>query len=154
MDWIVQEIFGESPLIDDTHEAAKNRITSPAQNTLRTLAICLEREGRLEFDLSATDIALFCQENSIEVFGRKLSGEDSKDARAIGSMFKSEFNDKHEISVEQFTITKREEEFKDEESRVRIKKSYTFKKREEQECENNLDAKEPKKKCLSQNHAN
>ena len=145
MDWIVQEIFGESPLIDDTHEATKNRITSPAQNTLRTLAICLEREGRLELDLSATDIALFCQENSIEVFGRKLSGED-KDARAIGSMFKSEFNDKHEISVEQFTITKREEESKDEESRLRIKKTYTFKKREEQEYENNLDAKEPQKK--------
>ena len=154
MDWIVQEIFGEGPLIDDTHEAVKNRITSPAQNTLRTLGICLEREGRLELDLSATEIAWFCQDNSIEVLGRKLSGEDSKDARAIGSMFKSEFNDKHEISVEQFTITKHEEEFKDEESRVRIKKSYTFKKREEQEYENNLDAKEPKKKCLSQNHAN
>jgi hypothetical protein len=68
LDWIVQNIFKEAPLMDG-HEEAKERASSPQLTFLRSIALRLNEEDKLDQTISANTIADLCLENSIEIPG-------------------------------------------------------------------------------------
>jgi hypothetical protein len=65
LDWIVQHIFGLPPLLDG-HAEEVLRISDPALSWLRHVAIAVEKDGRLEEGLLASEIVDICQGHGIE----------------------------------------------------------------------------------------
>jgi len=128
LDWIVTEVFSEARLLDKGHEAAKERVASPALIWLRALAIVLNRENRLGEEIDATEIVYLCQTNGISMPGSGLIDDESEDnaVKKTGSLMKKEFGDRMEVTVDQFTITKTEREETRDNYAKYTKKSYTF----------------------------
>lgn len=65
-DWIVVNIFNSAPLMDG-HEEAKQRASNSSLVFFRNLAVKLEAEGRLNVQLTATNIADFCEEADVVI---------------------------------------------------------------------------------------
>jgi hypothetical protein len=79
LDWIVQNLLGETPLLDG-HEQSKKRMTDPALNWLRDVALAVERVGRLGVWLKANDLVeIVDSEGTIEVPGTKGEHDDLTD---------------------------------------------------------------------------
>jgi hypothetical protein len=128
MDWIVTEVFSEARLLDKGHEAAKERVASPALIWLRALAIVLDHENRLGEEIDATEIVYLCQTKGIPMPGSGLIDDESEDKaiKKIGSLMKKEFGDRMEVTVDQFTITKTEREETRDNYAKYTKKTYAF----------------------------
>ncbi len=128
LDWIVTEVFSEARLLDKGHEAAKERVASPALIWLRALAIVLDHENRLGEEIDATEIVYLCQTKGIPMPGSGLIDDESEDKaiKKIGSLMKKEFGDRMEVTVDQFTITKTEREKTRDNYAKYTKKTYAF----------------------------
>jgi len=132
LNWIVREVFSEAPLMDAEHDAAKKRVTQPPLIWLRQLAIALERENRLGIEFTTTEIVNFCQDNEIEMPGIDLTEDEGKVVRRTGTLMKQLFSDDMKITVDQYTVTKREwEEKREDNYAIYNKKGYTFSKHED-----------------------
>jgi hypothetical protein len=68
LDWIVQNVFGEAPLLDG-HQETQDRISSPAMSFMRELAHHAKAARQLDKELSAAEIYEFAQEDGIDVPG-------------------------------------------------------------------------------------
>lgn len=65
-DWIVVNIFNSAPLMDG-HDEAKQRASNSSLAFFRSLAVKLEADGRLNVQLTATNIADFCEEADVVI---------------------------------------------------------------------------------------
>jgi hypothetical protein len=65
-DWIVVNVFKSAALMDG-HDEAKQRASNSSLVFFRSLAVKLEAEGRLDVQLTATNIADFCEEADIVI---------------------------------------------------------------------------------------
>ena len=81
-DWIVRNIFAAGPLMDG-HEEAKERTSNPNLTFFRNLAVKLEAPERLNEPLTATNIAEFCAEQTIELPGLSERFKDDPKERRI-----------------------------------------------------------------------
>jgi hypothetical protein len=89
MDWIVQKMFRLAPLLDG-HREEQARTANPALQWLRDVANAAIRQGRAGKQLIALDIADICDDDAIDLPGRKESDQEPKFkiGRTLGSLFK------------------------------------------------------------------
>ncbi len=126
LDWILQNIFKLPPLLDG-HREEQLRIASPGLSLLRELAFAVDRCGESGKDLSATELALFCEIAGIEV-PRCSSGADvSVVSRRIGSILAPLFRESEELVVEGFVVKRIQKDAYDEiRKENRSSKFYRF----------------------------
>jgi hypothetical protein len=106
LDWIVQNIFKEAPLMDD-HQEAQKRVSSVEYTFLRAVALALEQKHHLGLKIRATHILNLCQEANIPIPG--LSPEKRNDqtaasmavGKALGHLFEPT---KNYVVVEDFLV--------------------------------------------------
>ncbi|MEI6072780.1 MAG: hypothetical protein WCS31_13380 [Verrucomicrobiae bacterium] len=89
LDWIVRELFGLAPLLDG-HREEQARTANPALQWLRDVANAVMGQGLDGKPLVAAQLADVCEENDIDLPGRKDSTEESKYriGRTLGRLFK------------------------------------------------------------------
>ena len=66
LDWIVREIFGETPLLEG-HQQAQERVAKPELNWLRQTALAIEADARLNELLSASELSDVCRSHGIPI---------------------------------------------------------------------------------------
>ena len=107
LDWIVQEIFNQAPLLDG-HESAQERVSSPGLNFLRDVGNKIENTPNFNKELATSEIFNICQEEAIEIPGLSEFKQDDPKAggKRIGSILRPVFRNKDRVEVEGFEITK------------------------------------------------
>ena len=106
-DWIVRNIFAAGPLMDG-HEEAKERVSNPSLTFFRNLAVKLEAADRLNEQLTATNIAEFCAEKTVDLPGlSEKCKTDPKERRThVGRIMKAVLEDGDERIWEGFRIVR------------------------------------------------
>ena len=124
LDWIVQKILGEAPLMDG-HEAAQLRVSRPELTFLRTVALAVEEEGRLGMEFSASNLGELCEDHDVDIPGLKTDDEDSRKKR-IGVLCGKAFEDKQIIEIDRYRIERTEREQKNGSGNWKPTKMYRF----------------------------
>lgn len=125
LDWIVQNVLGAPPLLDG-HRETQQRMTTPALNWLREVALAVMRQGKAGQWLIASDI-LECadEDGDIAIPGlREWASLEDADVRRqvlsqIGKMLGRCFKESNEIAIDGMGIAR--EQYKDEQYRDRYK---------------------------------
>jgi hypothetical protein len=109
LDWIVQNILGEAPLMDG-HDGAKHRVSNPALGFARKIALAAEKDQRLNVELTAEQIRQIAFENAIDIPSYRDNGDDAAAFKIIGQHMARLFKNAADnvIRVESYTITKGE----------------------------------------------
>lgn len=102
LDWIVQNIFHAAPLLDG-HQSAQERVSNPALNFLRLVALEVEALNKLDEALFAHQIVDLCEESGIEIPGLKSANSDDA-CRKVGVVLKRAFGDLDVVQVDGFTV--------------------------------------------------
>jgi hypothetical protein len=126
LDWIVQNIFHEAPLMEG-HDAAKQRAANPNLSFLRLVAIKLNEQGKLNRRMKASDIAETCLEEDIGIPG--LSPENQtveQGPQQIGKIMGGLFKEADQVAVEEFQVTRQQEHGRTEAGNVQTLNRYTF----------------------------
>lgn len=110
LDWIVQNILEEAPLMDG-HQEAKERSSNPYLTFLRRVAVHIQTAKKLGDTFSATDLFELCDTAGIEIPGITDNHRDDAEAgrKQIGKIMARLFGDKAEITIEGIAVTKHEE---------------------------------------------
>lgn len=109
LDWIVQHILGSAPLLDG-HEAAQDRTSNPALTWLRSVALAVARENRLDQELMATELVELCDLHAIEIPGKPSDGDGAK--RKVGILCKQLFREGDTKTVDGFQVSRRQREYR------------------------------------------
>ena len=126
LDWIVQNVWGTTPLLDGHAEAIK-RISNIHLTWLRQLAIAVLQDGKGHTGLRAGDIRPICEAAGLLPEGVKPGADDNQADRAIGVVLGACFRDTDSLTVDDMRIerTQREEK-RVVQYDVRMVKFYTF----------------------------
>ncbi len=109
LDWIVQNIFHEAPLMDG-HDVAKERAASPQLSFLRNVAVRLIGRDKLGTWLTASDLADFCVEEDIEMPGLSQDMQTLEEGRKqIGRIMSRLFGEKTELCFDEFRVGRDQE---------------------------------------------
>ena len=130
LDWIVQNVWGEKPLLTG-HGEATDRLANKNLSWLRQLAHAVIREGRANalLGLKASDLREICERAGITIEGVKPGHEDNQAERAIGIIMASCFRDRDSIELDGIQVTRFErDERRDDDNGWRPAKLYTFSK--------------------------
>jgi len=126
LDWIVQNIFKEAPLMDG-HAEAKQRAMSPQLSFLRLVAEKLRDNQKLGQRQTASDIAQLAIDSGIEIPGLAKDKQDIDGGRKqIGVIMSKLFDGKLELTFEEIKVTKEEETGRSEAGYNKEVKYYTF----------------------------
>lgn len=104
MDWIVQSIFKATPLLDG-HTDARNRVSDPRRNWLRSLCIGLRDANRLG-EFFAAQLAEFAVDGDILPPNVKPDADESSVARAIGKIMAGAFGGAESIEIDGFIVSR------------------------------------------------
>ena len=110
LDWIVQNIFHEAPLMDG-HDGAKQRAANPSLSFLRTLSLALAGRRALGQALTAANISQMCLEDSIAIPG--VNSEDQTGEQApmqIGRTMRPFFSEGDTVTFDEFRVERRSEQ--------------------------------------------
>jgi hypothetical protein len=126
LDWIVQNLFHQAPLMDG-HQQAKDRASSPQLSFLRAVAIKLNEKQRLGQKISASDLADLCIEGDILMPGLSEENQTVEEGRKqIGKIMGKLFGDKSELIMDEFKVARLEERGKSEAGNDQTLYRYTF----------------------------
>jgi hypothetical protein len=103
LDWVVQNIFKLPPLLKG-HRAEQLRISSAGLSFLREIALAIQKAGEFKENLSATDLAIFCDLEGIEVPGCAPGADHGVLTKRIGSLLGPLFKESDSIEVEGFVV--------------------------------------------------
>jgi hypothetical protein len=103
MDWIVQNLFCLSPLLEG-HRAEQSRLSSPGKSLVRDICITVNKKGKLAIPLTTTTIAQMFEEEKVVVRGGKAGDDIGDIARRIGIYLKPVFEDSEEVPCGEFTL--------------------------------------------------
>jgi hypothetical protein len=124
LDWIVQNILREAPLMDG-HQAAQERVSNPDLTFLRNLALALADQDRLGESLIASELYEVSHSAGVDVPGlREL--DEGKGKRMIGAIMARLFKTTMVVTVDGYTVTRREAEIERSDGGDYISKSYVF----------------------------
>jgi hypothetical protein len=84
LDWTVQNILHEAPLMDG-HETAQERVSNPALTFLRKLALAVVSQSRASEALTASDLYEIADAANIDIPNLREADEDTG-KRIIGSL--------------------------------------------------------------------
>lgn len=108
LDWIVQNLLSEAPLMDG-HQAAQERVCNPDLTFVRNLALAVAEHGGLGKSLKAADLYGISQRAGVEVPGLGAPDEE-KGRQAIGTIMRRVFKASPVITVEGYGVTRWETE--------------------------------------------
>lgn len=108
LDWIVQNILDEAPLMDG-HQAAQERVSNPGLTFLRKLALAVAEQDRLSEELSASALYEIADSAEVDIPGLHEPDED-KGKRVIGSIMARLFKTTNSLTVDEFRVSRHEEE--------------------------------------------
>lgn len=126
LDWIVQKILGEAPLMDG-HQDAQERVSNPDLTFLRNLALLVAEQGRLGESLNASALYEIAESTDLNIPGLRKPGDD-KGKLLIGSIMGRLFMKSNTLTVDAFTVTRYETEAARPEGGTYPAKNYQFKK--------------------------
>jgi hypothetical protein len=110
LDWIVQNIFHEAPLMDG-HDGARQRAANPSLSFLRTLSLALANRRGLDSALTAAAISQICLEESIAIPGVNMEEQTVEQApMQIGRIMRPLFNDGETVTFDEFRVERRAEQ--------------------------------------------
>jgi hypothetical protein len=130
LDWIVQSVWGEKPLLTG-HGEATERLANKGLSWLRQVAHAVVREGHANavLGLKASDLREICERAGIPIEGVKPGHEDNQAERAIGVIMASCFREKDWTEIDGIRVTRFERDERREDKRDwRPAKFYTFSK--------------------------
>lgn len=126
LDWIVQEILGEAPLMDG-HQAAQERVSNPALTFMRKLALAVAEQDRLGEPLIASALCEIADSAEVDIPGLREPDED-KGKLMIGSIMARLFKTANSLSVDGFSVTRHEAETERYDGGTYTAKTYQFEK--------------------------
>ena len=103
MDWITQNVFNAGPLLEG-HEEAKGRLSDPAVQFVREIAVVVVNTGTPGRGYAAREIAELAFANSIEIPGCKTF-DDANAARWIGIQFKKVLGEEQVRRVDGYEVS-------------------------------------------------
>jgi len=124
LDWIVQHIVGESPLMDG-HQAAQERVSNPALTFLRKLALAVADQDRLSETLTASVLYEIAEAGDVAVPGLKEPNEEHG-KRQVGVVMARLFKTANQIELDGFRVTRHEVETPRDGGRAYTAKTYHF----------------------------
>lgn len=129
MDWIVQEVLGEAPLLDG-HLETQRRMTTPTMNWLRDVSLAVVRQTLYGRWMIATEILdVIAEDSNIDIPGLKsgdsvLGSDCRKNAlQQMGRRLKQCFRDMDSFELDGILVER--EEGKDAESRPSHRYRFT-----------------------------
>jgi len=128
LDWIVQNIFQLSPLLDG-HKAIQNEISDPGLVWLRSVCIAAENAKRLGAEFQAHDIAELCGEADITWPGGRTLPDRDAEQKYVGTLMKKIFQDEPDdkITIDNYILKRTIKPiFNEISQRNRDKKIYTI----------------------------
>lgn len=106
LDWIVQNIFAEVPLMEQ-HDEARQRVTDPGRTWLRAMCVALRDEMK-SGDMAAIQLAEFAFEQDILPPNlRDTNSGDMAASRAIGKIMSAIFGATFEVKIDNFTVKRK-----------------------------------------------
>lgn len=109
----------------DGHEAAQERVSNPTLSWIRSLALAVEREGKLDDAMIASEIVELCQNSGLEIPGAK-GADDDQAKRQIGVLMKRVFNKGDEIKVDGYAVRRGQREYRKPSGDLDCTPEYTF----------------------------
>jgi hypothetical protein len=126
LDWIVQNIFHEAPLMDG-HQEAKQRAANPNLSFLRVVAIKLNERHRLGQEVTASEMAELCLEDDVEIPGLSPENQTTEQGpRQIGKILGALFENRLELTFDEFRVARRQEWSRSEAGNSIALNRYTF----------------------------
>lgn len=128
LDWIVQNVFGLAPLMDE-HLAAQERVSNPVLTFLRRVALEAAKEDLLGVALITSRVFELADAAGIEVPGlRSADAHDGEKARkVIGTKLAAVFKSSNALDLDGFAIERGEESRAREDGNgYKPLKTYTF----------------------------
>lgn len=107
MDWILQYLLNRAPILDG-HNDAQQRTANPVLTWLREICLICENEGRLNEDLSATNIVDISEEHDLPIPGVKGNGEGAN--KTVGVKLGTLFRESSEITIDRWSVARNERE--------------------------------------------
>jgi len=104
LDWIVQNILGEAPLMDG-HQAAQERVSNPDLTFARNLALAVANQDRLRESLVASDLSEIAEAAQIGIPGLREPDAD-KGTRQIGTIMARLFKAGDSLTLDEFAVTR------------------------------------------------
>lgn len=99
LDWIVQNILREAPLLDD-HSSEQQRISNPLRNWLRDLANCLVRNGvSANAGFRPSELAELCADNNLDIPNCRPMADESERSKTMGKILKRIFGQEIELTL-------------------------------------------------------
>jgi hypothetical protein len=105
LDWIIQNIFRLSPLLDG-HQSEQNRISNPDLGWLRSVALGVEKDKRLEEGLKPAEIADLCENHGIDIPGIRGDCDSQKIILQTGRVLKRLFANSGDLQVGGFQVVR------------------------------------------------
>ena len=105
LDWIVQELFKEAPLLDG-HRTVQERASNPALNWLRSVALAVKAENQCGDELNASTIVEVCQNHGLDIPGLKNLNDDDQAKMRVGTVMSNLFRNTNSVRVEEFEVTR------------------------------------------------
>lgn len=105
LDWIVQNIMGQAPLLDG-HRNLQKRVSQRHMNWLRSVCIAASKTEQIGVLMQAKDIAELCEEENVSMpNGKETTASDALVVgRGMAKVFRDEGADV--IKVDHFTVTR------------------------------------------------
>lgn len=132
-DWIVQNIFGEAPLMEG-HVEAQQRFQDPNLSFARLLAIEVASRNQIGLPLTATEIFDLCDNADIPIPHLRDNQRHNVDygKRLVGKAMNKLFGNHDALAIEGFVITRDHELHKTDAGNTQDLKQYTFARADEQ----------------------
>jgi hypothetical protein len=127
LDWIVQNIFSEAPLMDG-HLAAQARVSNPVLTFLRKVALEVEQDRQLGVELMANELYKLAEQSGIEIPNLRTQNETSA-IQMVGRIMSKVFEESDKTEVEGFIITRSVQKQYRKDSGSYTPKLYVFTKR-------------------------
>ena len=105
LDWIVQNIFGAAPLLDQ-HDEARQRVSDPRRVWLRSICIAM-RDGNQTGEFLASQLADFALEQDNPPPNVREDADEDAVARAIGKIMAGAITDTNVMEIDGFRIHRR-----------------------------------------------
>jgi hypothetical protein len=129
LDWIVQEILDEAPLMEG-HEAAQERVSNSDLTFLRALALAVVKRDQLDEWLFASDLYNIADACGVDIPGLR-EPDKAKGARQLGTVMGRLFSSEDSLDVDEFTVKREKSEEDREDGGTYIAKTYRFEKTDE-----------------------
>ena len=110
LDWIVQNVFKEAPLMED-HISAQERVSRPELAFLRQICLALKVSSNAQQTHSATDLFDLCQATSIEIPGLTDEKRDTENVgrKQIGVLMGRIFQERDDVEIEEWIVVRSQE---------------------------------------------